>query len=164
MSVLLWKKKKKDKHTKQKEEKIEGAFTLKFLIIFVIFNGPSIIKTQRHGGIRKKLNFLLGKPQENLTEKWTVVTKLNDPLCRSACVYLHVKAQGQDTETLYVPIWNSRNTNPLNNYQPQTLKKIKNPIYTENVIHNQIKYPWELLITTYKRPTNPLWQQNLIRK
>ena len=67
--TLKKKKKKTDKQTKQKEEKIEGAFTLKFLIIFVIFNGPSIIKTQRHGGIRKKLNFLLGKPQENLTEK-----------------------------------------------------------------------------------------------
>ena len=60
--------------TKQKEEKIKGAITLKFLIIFLIFNGPSIIKTQRRG-IRKKLNFLLRKPQENSTEKWTVVTK-----------------------------------------------------------------------------------------
>ena len=59
---------KKTKQTKQKEEKIEGAITLEFLIIFVIFNGPSIIKTQRRG-IRKKLNFLLGKPQENSTKK-----------------------------------------------------------------------------------------------
>ena len=36
-----------NKQTKQKEEKIEGVITLKFLIIFVVFNGPSIIKTQR---------------------------------------------------------------------------------------------------------------------
>ena len=58
----------KKKKKKQKQEKIEGAITLKFLIIFVIFNGPSTIKTQRRG-IRKKLNFLLSKPQENSTEK-----------------------------------------------------------------------------------------------
>ena len=68
MSVLFFLKKKKTKQTKQKEEKIEGAITLEFLIIFVIFNGQSIIKTQRRG-IRKKLNFLLGKPQENSTKK-----------------------------------------------------------------------------------------------
>ena len=48
MSVLLGKKtNKQTNETKQKEEKIEGAITLKFLIIFVVFNGPSIIKTQR---------------------------------------------------------------------------------------------------------------------
>ena len=62
------KKKTKQNKTKQKEEKIKGTITLKLLIIFLIFNGPSIIKTQRRG-IRKKLNFLLGKPQENSTEK-----------------------------------------------------------------------------------------------
>ena len=63
------KKKKTDKQTKQKEEKIEGAFILKFLIIFVIFNGPSIIKTQRHGGIRKKIKFFTWQATRKFNRK-----------------------------------------------------------------------------------------------